>query len=460
MTPPFHLLATRLAGRLLLPGDAALTQELAGYNTAVTHAADAVVAARHADDVRATVRFANDHGLRVAVHATGHGTFAAVTGGLLLTTRRLAQLAIDPGTRIATIGAGVRWDAVISAAAAHGLAPVAGSSGNVGVVGYLLGGGLGPLARSHGFSSDHVTGFTVVTGAGDLVEADARHHPELFWALRGGRYGLGVVVAVRLRLIPLAHLHAGSLWFDAPHIDIVLRRWITWSHEADAQVTTSVAILRLPRIDAVPEGLRGRHLLHLRFAYPGTSADGERLAAPLRAFAPVHLDDLGNLSVADITRIHNDPDEPGPQWVRGQLLRSIDQSFADVILREAHAVPPSPFAIEIRHLGAATTADVPDGSAVGGRPAAYAVAFIATDFSGGEAVLRPTTERLLDAVTPWNATETNINFTPVARSAAHLASAWSPATGARLATLRAHYDPRQVLTNGTPLAEALPRLNQ
>jgi FAD/FMN-containing dehydrogenase len=414
----------------------------AGYNTAVRHAPVAVVRARNAQDVVTAVRFAKEHHLRVAVHATGHGTFAPVTDGLLITTALLDHLTIDPHTHIATIGAGVRWDAVIAAAAEHHLAPVAGSSGTVGVVGYLLGGGLGPLARSHGFSSDYLVGCTVVTGGGELLEVDAAHHAELFWALRGGKHGLGIVVAVRLRLIALRSLYAGSLWFTAPHIASVLAQWIRWTHTAAAQVTTSVAIIRFPALDQLPEPLRGQQVLHLRFAYPGSTQDGQRLAAPLRAFAPVHLDDLGPMPAADITRIHQDPREPGPQWVRGQLLRPIDQAFADTVLAELLSERSAAFAMELRHLGAATHTEVAEGSAVGGRPAAYAVAFIATDGSGDAATLQPHSDRLLDVVAPWAAPETNINFTPVARSAAHLASAWSPAIRARLAVLRQQYDPQ------------------
>ncbi len=433
-------------GDAAFPGDhPAAIDACAGYNTAVRHAPLAVVRARNAQDVVAAVRFAKEHHLRVAVHATGHGTFAPVSDGLLITTALLDHLAIDPRTHIATIGAGVRWDAVIAAAAEHHLAPVAGSSGTVGVVGYLLGGGLGPLARSHGFSSDYLISCTVVTGGGDLLEVDATHHPELFWALRGGKHGLGIVVAVRLRLIALRTLYAGSLWFTAPHIAPVLRQWLAWTPTAAAQVTTSVAIIRFPALDHLPAPLRGRQLLNLRFAYPGSTHEGQRLAAPLRAFAPVHLDDLADMSAAEITRIHNDPREPGPQWVRGQLLRPLDPSFAETVLAELLSEPSAPFAMELRHLGAATSTDVAEGSAVGGRPAAYAVAFIATDCSGGAATVRPQSDRLLDAVAPWAAAETNINFTPVARSAAHLASAWSPATGARLAVLRRQYDPLLVL---------------
>lgn len=434
-------LAHELGAALLQPAEHAWNEACTGYNTAVRHAPLALVRATCAADVVSTVRFAAANDLRVAVQATGHGTFSPVTGGLLLTTSGVDHLSIDPLTRIATIGAGVRWSAVITAAAKHGLAPVGGSSGSVGVVGYLLGGGLGPLARSHGFGSDHVLGFTVVTGTGELLEVDALRHPELFWALRGGKYGLGVVTSVRLRLIPLASFYGGSLWFDAPHSERALRGWITWTRTAHPLVSTSVAILRLPALDVLPVPLRGRQVLSLRFAYPGSADVGERLAAPLRALAPVHLDALGVMPAADIARIHSDPETPGPQWVRGQLLDAIDQRFATALLAEIGAGTHSPFATEVRHLGNATRRDTVHASAVGGRPAAYAFGFAALDAQRDAAGLPTASDRLLDTIAPWACHETTINFTPVARSAAHHASAWSPATFARLATVRRQHDP-------------------
>jgi FAD/FMN-containing dehydrogenase len=446
MANALHDLTAHLGDAVLRPGEPAAEQECAGYNTAVRHAPLAVVRARSHADVVAAVRVANHHRLHITVHATGHGTVTGTNGGVLISTRRLDHLAIDPLTRIATIGAGVRWDAVIAAAARHGLAPVGGSSGSVGVVGYLLGGGLGPLARSHGFGSDHVIGITVVTGTGELLEVDGQHHGDLFWALRGGKHGLGVVVALRLRLIPLATLYGGSLWFDAPQIERALRGWIEWTRTAHPDATTSVAILRLPLIDAVPRPLRGRHLLSLRFAYAGALDEGECLAAPLRALAPLHHDDLAALPAAGIARIHGDPEEPGPQWVRGQLLDAIDQRFATALLSEVGIGTTSPFAVEVRQLGNATSRDVVHGSAVGGRPAAYAFALAALDLARDAAVVSPASERLLDVLQPWACRETTINFTPVARSPEHLASAWPPAIHRRLRTIRERYDPTGGLT--------------
>ena len=310
------------------------------------------------------------------------------------------------------------------------------------MAGYLLGGGLGPLARSHGFSSDYLESLTVVTGTGEVVEANASRHPDLFWALRGGKGGLGVVTGMQLRLVPLPNLYAGSLFFTEEHIEAALRAWVDWTAGADPQVTTSAAIIQFPPFDMVPEIFRGRRLLSLRFAYPGATADGVRLAAPLRAAAPVHLDALSELAATDVGRIHNDPSEPAPSWVSGMLLTRVDQELATLLLRRFGPGTSNPFVlVEVRHIGEATSREVSGGSAVGGRSAAFAVAFVAVDPSLFPTEVPALVDRSTAELEPWLSTETNINFAGRLRSAEHFASAWPAATFARLAEVRRRYDP-------------------
>ena len=319
-------LRDRVSGRVLARGDLpdggpTAAEAVAAHSTLVAHDPDVAVLAETEADVVEAVRFAAHHGLPVRSHATGHGQSSPITDGVVLGTNGLAGVEVDPASRVARIGAGTRWSAVVDAAAEHGLAPVTGSSTSVGVVGYTLGGGYGPLTRSHGLTSDRVRGFRVVLADGSVVEAGPDTEPDLFWALRGGKGGLGVVTRLDLELVPLRTLYAGSLTFDAPHVEEVLRGWAAWTATAPDDVTTSVAVLALPDLPFVPEHLRGRTVLALRFAYPGDPAEGERLAAPLRALAPALADTVGELPVTAVATIHADPEDAGPSWVYGAGLR-------------------------------------------------------------------------------------------------------------------------------------------
>ncbi|WP_144681320.1 FAD-binding oxidoreductase [Cellulosimicrobium sp. TH-20] len=439
-------LRDRVSGRVLARGDLpdsgpTAAEAVAAHSTLVAHDPDVAVLAETEADVVEAVRFAAHHGLPVRSHATGHGESSPITDGVVLGTSGLAGVEVDPASRVARIGAGTRWSAVVDAAAEHGLAPVTGSSTSVGVVGYTLGGGYGPLTRSHGLTSDRVRGFRVVLADGSVVEAGPDSEPDLFWALRGGKGGLGVVTRLDLELVPLRTLYAGSLTFDAPHVEDVLRGWVAWTATAPDDVTTSVAVLALPDLPFVPEHLRGRTVLALRFAYPGDPAEGERLAAPLRALAPALADTVGELPVTAVATIHADPEDAGPSWVYGAGLREVDGDFLDRFLAELGPGSGSPFvAAELRHVGGAGARDVEGGSAAGGRTAGFLLSLVGVN-----------PPRLPDMVAaaasfaqwsqPWAATETNINFLPGPWTDDALARAWSPETAARLASVRAAYDP-------------------
>lgn len=437
-----------ISGDVIGRNDPALAAEVAAQNTRILHTPDLAVIPHSEADVRAAVRFASTHGLAVRIQATGHGAEVPVTDGLLLLTKRMLDVTVDPATRIATVGAGVRWEAVIRAAAEHGLAPITGSSTHVGAIGYTLGGGLGPLARSHGFTSDWVRGFRVVLADGSVVTADTDEHPDLFWALRGGKGGLGVVTEMRVELVPIRTLYAGSLFFDGPHAETALRAWTDWLPSAPAAATTSVALMNMPPIEEIPEPFRGRFLLSLRFAWVGDPAEGARILAPLRAAAPVYIDTVSEIPATAVGAIHGDPDEPGPVWTRGFLLKPIDQDFVDELLAHFGQQAGAPFAgVEVRHLGGATATDVSGGSAAGGRKSAHTLTMIG--------VAPPLFERMpvaadafLAAAARWVSPETNINFAGTVADSEHFASAWPGDTFERLAKTRAQYDPDRLFAYG------------
>jgi hypothetical protein len=433
-------LRSTVSGPVLEPGDPGFEEEVTGQNLAMHNVPDVVIGITSADDAAAAVGYAREHGLQVHIQATGHGAHEPITGGMLVTTKRLDGLAIDEANRIATIGAGMRWKAVIEAADPFGLAPITGSSTNVGVVGYLLGGGLGPLGRSHGFSSDYVHGFTLVTPTGDIVEVGPDEHADLFWALRGGKLGLGIVTSVRVELVPMPELYAGSLAFHGDDIEPAYRAWAAFTATAPDDVTTSAALMHFPPLPFIPEVFRGKDILMLRFARPGDAATGEQLAAPLRSAAPVYLDNLGPMARKDVGLIHNDPSDPGPGWARGALLDHIDDGFVDTLFAQAGPGVRTPLMIaEVRHLGGRTRIAPEGGDAVGGRHAGFALSIIgAPDPSLFETVLPGATDGFLAALAPWLSPEMNANYgvSPNLWSAI-----WPGTTGERLVEIRENGDP-------------------
>ncbi len=229
-------------GPVYLPGDHAYRTARATWNGALDQRPALVAEALGARDVQAAVVAARTHGLPFAVQATGHGTRTACDGGLLLKTSLMAEVLVDPGRRIARVGPGARVGDVVAAAAPFGLSPIAGSHASVGVAGFTLGGGYGPLARRYGFAADNLLRADVVTADGERLTATADRHADLFWALRGGGGNFGVVTALEIRLHPVEATFSATAYFDADHAADTLAFYRDWAPTQPLALTTSIVL--------------------------------------------------------------------------------------------------------------------------------------------------------------------------------------------------------------------------
>jgi hypothetical protein len=444
-------LAHQVAGEVLDGSDPSAATVTAGFNTRTTHRPAVVVAARSAKDVAAAVRAAGSAGLQVTVQATGHGADAA-EGTVFVSTKALRGLHVDPVARVARVEAGVRWRQVIDAAAPYGLAPLSGSSSGVGVVGYTLGGGMGHLARRHGFAADHVGAIELVTAAGEISRVTAKSDPELFWALRGGQGSFGIVTALEFDLFAVPRFYGGALFFTGADIEPVLRAFGAWAATLPDEVTTSVAVLRLPSSDDVPPPLRGTVSLALRFGFAGGPHAGDALLAPMRAVATPVLDSIGPMSFTEVDRIHMDPTEPMPAVVRGTLLTGLPDGLIDALLAVAGPGVDTALAmVELRLMGGALARPATIPNAVAGRDGAFALTVVAPAPPPLAAVAPLVTAQVVEAVAPWATGSSLVNFH---HGDPH--SPWAPEVLDRLRRLKAEVDPRDVfggLVSAFALAE-------
>lgn len=439
-------LAQQVAGAVYPGAEPAGIAEAAGFNTAVTHRPAVVVAARTAGDVAAAVRFAHDEGLAVAVQATGHGAAAVGDDTLLVSTRGMQGVQLDPVACVARVQAGVRWRAVIDAAVRHGLAPLSGSSSGVGVVGYTLGGGMGHLARRHGFAADHVRSVELVTARGETRTVTTESDPELFWAVRGGQSRFGIVTALELDLVPVPAFFGGAMLYTGPAVEDVLHAWAAWAPTMPEEVTTSVALLRLPPIESVPPPLRGVVSLAVRFGFTGTPDQGEALLAPLRRVAVPVLDSVGPMSYAAVDGIHMDPPEPLPAVTRGGLLHSMPTELVDTLLAVAGPTVDVPLvAAELRLMGGALGRPAPVPNAVAGRDGAFSLSVVAPAPPPLLETAHVVTADVVAALAPWSTGTSLVNF---AGHGDDPASAWSRDVLERLRRVKDSIDPHDVFGGG------------
>lgn len=440
-----------LTGPVLRPGDPDYAAEVSGFNLAYHPAPALVVGAATTEDVSVAVRWGARLGLRVIAQSTGHGLYDDRAGTLMVTTRRLTGVTVDAEgpSPTARVAAGARWRDVIAATAPYGLAPLSGSSSSVGAVGYTLGGGIGVLARQYGFAADHVRALTLVTADGTVrrLTADAPDgtpEADLFWAIRGGRVGFGIVTELEIALFPVTRLHGGGVFFDITDAPAVLHAWRVWAPQLPREITTSVALLQLPPDPQLPPPLSGRFVVHLRFASTGPADQAEALLAPMRASAPIVMDTVGELPYAAVDAVHMDPPLPLPALGHGFGLSDLTPEAVDALVDTCGAASGSALVIaEIRLLGGAL-ADAPVvPNAVPGRRAAYGFWAIGVPMGPAAEIVPAHLRRAADALAPWR-DGGQPNFVDLDGDAG-VRALYPDAVRARLARIAAAHDPADVL---------------
>lgn len=449
-------LARELGGAVFDGDDPAAADEKAAFNTAVTHRPAVVVAARSAADLAAAVRYAADQGLAVSVQATGHGAAKPADGTVLVSTRAMQGVHIDPAARLARVEAGVRWRTVIDAAAPYGLAPLSGSSSGVGVVGYTLGGGMGHLARRHGFAADLVRSVEMVTADGEIRTVTADSDPELFWAVRGGQSSFGIVSALEFDLVPVPEFFGGAMIFPTEAVEDVLNAFSQWAPTMPEAVTTSVALLRMPAVEQVPPPLRGVVSLALRFGFAGPRDRGEQLIAPMRRVASPVLDSVAPMPFAAVDAIHMDPTEPMPAVARGGLLRELSPAVVETLLAVAGPGVDVPLAmVELRLMGGALARPPKAENAVSGRDGAYSLSVIAPAPPPLADIAPVVAGGVVDALEPWSTGTSLVNFAGNGGEAT-LRRAWTGDTLQRLRRVKAAIDPTDIFGGVLAVREPAP----
>ncbi len=453
-----------------LPGDGAFADATHVFNLAAPARPAVALVARSVADVQYAVRLAGSLECPLRVHTTGHGAASArpMDGEVLVRTALDGSVDVDPLRRVARIPAGGTWGSVIEAAHSHGLAAPHGSSPLVGVVGYVVKGGVSFYARRVGLAANSVRAVELVTADGELRRVDAECDPALFWALRGGGGGFGIVTAVELDLFPCTRVHTGAAYWSARYADRLLPAWLGWTADAPRDATTTLRVMNLPAHPGIPVELTSGTVVCIDGAVlaDGDAERGRRhtedLLGPLRAIAPPLLDTWRVSSPPAVAQTHMDPTEPFPVYGDHMLLDDLAENAVSELLRVAGPASGSPLTnVELRQLGGALSAP----------PApAGALDRLAGDFAylgGGVPLNHVTREAILErcamlraALTPWDTGRTAPSFVEhVGQPQGHL----DLESAGRAEAVRRRVDPtglfrQEVSPGATPVPPAYPQL--
>jgi hypothetical protein len=431
-----------IAGRIATPSDTDWDQARAAWNLVADQRPEAVALVESGEDIAKVVRFAAENDLRVAGQGTGHGAVAlgSLEGTILVKTERMRGVEVDPDAQTARVEAGVLVLELSQAAQKHGLSSLPGSSPDVGVTGYTLGGGLSWLGRRYGFACNRVRAIELVSADGGQRTVDAENEPDLFWALRGGGGGYALVVALHLDLVPIAEIYAGALVFPAELGGDAVRAYRDWAAGVSDDVTSVVRFITPPPLPDVPEPIRGRPLLTIDGACIGSQGEGEATVAPLRELGETIMDTWGQIPAEGLCRIHMDPENPVPGLGHHALLRELPDEAIEAFAAVAGPESGSPLLFtELRHLGGALSRPDENGGALDHVDAGFALFGVGMMMSSemGQAI-DSHLDRVTESMQPWATEGGYYNF---AERPCDADAILQPEVCARLAEVKRRYDP-------------------
>lgn len=344
-------------GRVHLPGEPTWDDARQAWNLAIDQQPRAVIEVADADDVAAAVRFAARHQLPVVAQSLGHAaTPTGVEGALLLRMHALDSVEIDTERRLARVGGGTLWQAVLDRLDGTGLLALSGTAPEISVVGYTLGGGLSWFSRQHGPASGSVRSVDLVTAAGEHATVTATSDPELFWALRGCGGEFGIVTAMEFELYPSPGVVGARMLFPIDDAEPVLRAFSALTEVAPRGLSATAGVLHLPDLPMLPETRRGKSFATFNATFLGSLTDAQAVFADVAAAGSPVENVIEPVQMSGLGTVAGDPVDPSPGVDQCTLLHRFDAATIERLLTAVGPGSGTPLlGVGIRHLGGAMT---------------------------------------------------------------------------------------------------------
>ena len=439
-------------GRVITPHDAEYDQARTVASGAIDRRPAVIVRVADTADVQHVVNIARETGVRLAVRCGGHSGagHGVVDDGIVLDLRDLKALDIDVAGRTAWADAGLTAAEYSQATAAHGLATGFGDTGSVGIGGITLGGGIGYLVRKHGMTIDSLLAADVVTADGEMLRVDADHHPDLFWALRGGGGNFGVATRFKYRLHPVESIVGGMLILPATADTIA--GFMAAAEAAPEELSTIANVMPCPPMPFVSEEHHGKLVIFALMAYAGETHAGERAVAPFRALATPLADLLKEQPYPEMFP-PDDPEYRPTAVARTMFIDRVDRAVAATIMEYLTASDAAMRVVQLRVLGGEMARIPDDATAFAHRSSRIMVAVAA--FYEGEAdkLVREAWVAECSAALHQGDSGAYVNFLND-EGAARVRAAYPGTTWDRLETIKGRYDPTNLFRSNQNIPPA------
>jgi FAD/FMN-containing dehydrogenase len=432
--------ALRVRGRLLRDGDDDFESARHIWNGMIDRRPDIIVRAASAADVVSAVNFAREEDVPLAIRGGGHSAAGSSVsaGGLTLDLSQMKGIRVDPSRRVVRAQPGLALGEFDAETQAFGLATTGGVVSTTGIAGLTLGGGVGWLSRTYGLTIDNLLSVDIVTADGQLRTASADENANLFWAVRGGGGNFGVVTSFEYQLHPVGpSVLAGLLVWPRPMAHDVLRAYREFTSGAPENASAYAGLGTSPDGDPIVVVIGFHH---------GATEEGQALFAPFRRLGPPVVDALQPMPYTAAQQMLDALNPPGNRvYWKSSVLRDLGDDVLDTLVEQSTSIP-SPLSVAlIEFYGGATDRVGAEETAYPLRGALFAVNAISawTD----PAVDTPNiswTRSIWDAVQPFSSGGVYVNFLGVGdQDEQRVRAAYGP-NYARLARIKAAYDPTNV----------------
>ncbi|MFG2481433.1 FAD-binding oxidoreductase [Streptomyces virginiae] len=368
-------LRERVRGAVVTPDDESYDEARKVHNAMIDRRPAAVVHCANAGDVMATVDFARENGLDLAVRGGGHSVpgFGTCDGGVVADLSGMRGVRVDAAGRTARAEGGATWGDFNAATYAFGLATTGGIISTTGVGGLTLGGGIGYLARGLGLSCDNLISADVVTADGRLVVASEDENADLFWALRGGGGNFGAVTSFEFRLSPVKDIYGGPMLFELADAPTVLRSFADFIADAPEELGGFPAFQIAPPLPFIPADRHGDTFALIVACWSGPLDEGERALRAFHDFAPVVAEHVGPMPYPALNSAFDALVPPGLQhYWKANFVTELTDDVIDAHLRHAPGLPAVNSTVHIYPINGACHRVAPDATAFAYRNASFA----------------------------------------------------------------------------------------
>ncbi|WP_247000906.1 FAD-binding oxidoreductase [Halosolutus gelatinilyticus] len=368
-------LRTAVDGDVIARADPNYTAARRLWNGRIDRRPAVFVRAASSEDVAAGIAMAREYDLPLSVRGGGHHVTgsALVEDGLVIDLGAMNEVVIDPETRTARVGPGSRVSDVLDPAQEHGLAPIVGSAAQNGVAGSTLAGGIGWLRRKFGLGIDALRSVELVTADGAVLTASESENAELFWAVRGGGSTVGAITGFELELVEVGpDVAVAQTVYPIEAARDVLDAYREYAANAPDEVTTLVAVTRVPPLPEVPPEAVGAPVVMVYGVYAGRVEAGRTAMAPLRELGESLMDASGAQPLAEVHEVARllFPDDRRYSW-HSLYADELSNDVIETLIESLATSPSDESDLSIYHMGGSIADVEPDASAFGFRDADY-----------------------------------------------------------------------------------------